>query len=186
VRRGHLGRLERDHRVAPGAVGRDEPVVEVLHRRLRMERDHRVLELVGADPGHHVRRDQHEAVADGDLAAPDVGLQVAGREAALAVRIRERRQPSLADQVGLGRADRRDVELVVPDDRDPDPDRAVVVRAVEAEPLALVVEALVGRRDRLLDADPDPGRLVVVVLAPDRLGRRAASPPGSAPSRPST
>ena len=42
--------------------------------------------------------------------------------------IRQRRQAGLADQVGLGRADRRDVQLVAADDRDPDPDRAVVVR----------------------------------------------------------
>ena len=141
--RGHLGRLECDHRVAAGAIRRHEPVMEMLHRGLRMERDHRVLELVGADPGHDVRRDEDEAVADGDFAAPDVGLQVAGREAALAVRIGERRESRLADQVRLCGADRRDVQLVVADDGDPDPDRAVVVRSVETEPLPLVIEALV-------------------------------------------
>jgi hypothetical protein len=35
-----------------------------------------------------------------------------------------------------------------------------------------VEEALVGGRDRLLEADPDPRRLVVVVLVADRLGRQ--------------
>ena len=53
--RRHLGRLERDHRVASCAIGREEPVMEMLHRGLRMERDHRVLELVSAKPRHHVR-----------------------------------------------------------------------------------------------------------------------------------
>jgi hypothetical protein len=36
-----------------------------------------------------------------------------------------------------------------------------------------VEEALVGRRDRLLETDPDAGRLVVVVLVADRLGGEA-------------
>ena len=162
-----------------------EAVVEVLHRRLRVERDHRVLELVGRRAGHDVRRDEDERVADRDLAAPDVGLEVARRQAALAVRVRQRRQPGLADQVGLGRADRRDVQLVAADDRDADPDRAVLAVAVQAEPVALVVQPLVRGRDRLLDADPDPGRLVVVVLAPDRLGGELRRLLGRWPTRPS-
>src|SRR5207249_3537197 len=80
-------------------------------------------------------------------------------------------QAGLANQVGLSRPDRRDVQLVAADDGDADPDRAVVAGAVEAEPLPLMAEPLVGRRDRLLDADADAGRLVVVIHAADRLGR---------------
>src|SRR6185503_19982498 len=89
---------------------------------------------------------------------------------ALAVGVRQRRQARLADQVGLGRADRPDVELVAADDRDADPDRAVLAVTMKAEAVALVVQPLVGRGDRLLDADADPRRLVVVVLTPDRFG----------------
>ena len=168
--RGDLGGLEGDHRVAAVAVGGEEAVVEVLHRRLRMERDHRVLELIRTEPAHHVRRDQDERVADRDLAAPDVGLQIAGRQAPLAVRVGQGREAGLADEVRLRRPDRGHVQLVGPDDGDPDPDRPVLRRPVQPEPFPLVVEPLVRRRDRLLDADPDPGRLVVVILAPDRLG----------------
>jgi hypothetical protein len=170
VRRRHLGRLEGDHRVASRAVRGDEPMVEVLHRGLRMKRDHRVLQLIGPEPGHHVRRDEHERIAHRDLAAPDVRLEAGRREAALAVRIGQRGQASLPDEVGLGRSDRRHVHLVATDNGDPDPDRTVVVRSVQAEPLALMAESLVRRCDRLLDADPDPSRFVVVVLATDRLG----------------
>ena len=85
------------------------------------------------------------------------------------MRIRESGQSRLADEVGLGRADRPDVELVAADHRDADADRAVDAVAMEREPIALVAEPLVGRPDGLLQADPDPGRLVVVELAPDRL-----------------
>ena len=118
-------------------------------------------------------RDEHERVADRDLAAPDVRLELARRQAALAVRVGQRRQARLADQVGLGRADGRHVHLVAADDGDRDADRAVAVGRLEAEPVRLVGEPLVGGRDRLLEADPDAGRLVVVVLVPDRLGGEA-------------
>jgi len=109
VSRGHLGGLQGDHRVTRRPVGGHEPVMEVLHRRLRVERDHGVLQLVRPELRHDVRRDEDERVADGDLAAPDVGLQVVRRETALAMRIGKGRQPRLADEVGLGRADRPDV-----------------------------------------------------------------------------
>src|SRR5437879_5390957 len=83
-------------------------------------------------------------------AAPDVRFEAGRRQAAFAVWVGQGRQPRLPDQVGLGRPDRRDVELVAPDDGDPDPDRAVVLGPVEAQALALVAEPLVRRTDRLL------------------------------------
>ena len=127
----------------------------------------------GAELGDDVRRHEHERVADRDLAPPDVRLEGAGGQAALAMRVGQGRQARLADQVGLGRPDRRHVHLVAADDRHADPDRAVAVGRLEPEPVGLVGEPLVGRRDRLLEADPDPGRLVVVVLVADRLGDQA-------------
>ena len=114
-----------------------------------------------------------ERVADRDLAAPDVGLQVPRGQPALAVGVGQRREARLADEVGLGRPDGRHVHLAAADDRHADADRPVAVGGLEAEPVGLVGEPLVGRRDRLLEADPDPGRLVVVVLVADRLGRQA-------------
>ena len=172
-RRRDLGRLECDRAVAAGALGGPEPLVEVLHRGLGMERDHRVLQLVGAEPGHDVRRDEHQRVTDRDLAAPDLGLQAVGRQAALAMRVGQRRETGLADEVGLGRPDRRHVHLVATDDPDPDPDRPVLARDLQAKTVGLMEQALVGRGDGLLEADADPGRLVVVVLVADRLGREA-------------
>ena len=62
-RGGDLARLERDRAVAAGPAVGHEPVMEVLHRRLRVERQHRVLELVGAELGHDVRRHEDERVA---------------------------------------------------------------------------------------------------------------------------
>ncbi len=85
------------------------------------------------------------------------------------MRVGQRREARLADEVRLRGSDRRDVQLVAADDGHADPDRPVHAVAVEVEAIALVGEALVGRRDRLLEADPDPRRFVVVVLAPDRL-----------------
>ncbi len=172
-RRRDLGRLECDRPVAAGALGRPEPLVEVLHRGLGMERDHRVLQLVGAEPGHDVRRDEHQRVTDRDLAAPDLGFQAAGRQAALAMRVGQGREAGLADEVGLGRPDRRHVHLVATHDTDADADRPVLARDLQAETVGLVEQALVGRGDRLLEADADPRRLVVVILVADRLGREA-------------
>ena len=178
-----LGRLEGDRPVAAGAVGRDEAVVEMLHRRLRVERDHRVLELVRAEPGDQVRRGEDDRVADRHLAAPDVRLDLGGGQPAVPVRVGQGRQTRLPDEVGLGRADRDDVQLVAPDDGHGHPDRAV--RLVPGEPVALVAELLVGGLDRLLEADDDPGRLVVVVLLADRvrdeLGHLAEARPGVRP-----
>ena len=153
-----------------GSVGRPEAGVQVLHRRLRVERQHRVLELVGPEARDDVGRDEHERVADRDLAAPDVGLQAARGQAALAVGVGQRREAGLADQVGLRGPHGRHVHLVAADHRDPDADRPVAVGRLEAEPVGLVDQPLVRGRDRLLEADPDPGRLVVVVLVADRLG----------------
>jgi len=57
------------------------------------------------------------------------------------------------------------------DDGDPDADRTRILPEVPT--LAGMGEALVRGLDRLDEADPDPGRLVVVVLVPDRLGGEA-------------
>ena len=99
-------------------------MVDVLHRRLRVERDQGVLELVGAEARDDVRGHEHELVADVDLAAPDVRLELRGRQAAVAVGIGQGRQARLADEVGLGRPDGADVHLVAADHRDADADRA--------------------------------------------------------------
>ena len=147
--------------------------VEVLHRGLRMEREHRVLELVGSQAGDDVGRDQRQGVADRDLAAPDVWLQAAGRQPSLAMRIGQGREASLTDQERLSRPDGRHVGLVPTHDREADADRTVAVSGLEPQPVGLVDESLVGGRDRLLDADADPGRLVVVVLVADGLGGKA-------------
>ena len=170
-RRRHLGRLERDRPITAGALGCLETLVEVLHGRLRMERDHRILELVRTELGDDVRRDEHERVADRNLAAPHLRLESAGRQASFAMRVGQGREPGLTDEVRLGRADRRHVHLVAADHADPDADGAVVAGRFQAEAIRLVQESLVGSRDRLLQADADPGRFVVVVLVPDRLGR---------------
>ena len=192
VRRADLGRLERERAVAAVAVGRDEPGVEVLDGRLGVERDQRVLEGVGADPGDHVCRDEAEGVAHGQLAPPDLGLQLRDRQAALPVRVGEGGQPRLADEVGLGGAHGGDVELPAADHGDRDADRAGAVLLV-AQPVAvpLVGQALVGDAEHLRQALADPGRLVVVVLVADRVGDDAASPralagPGRARSRAGT
>jgi hypothetical protein len=116
---------------------------------------------------------QDERVADRDLAAPDIRLQGAGRQSALAMRIGQRGQTRLADEVGLGRANGRDVHLAAADDGHADPDRPVAVRCPQPEAVGLMGEPLVRGRDRLLEADADAGRLVVVVLISDRLGRQA-------------
>jgi hypothetical protein len=137
-----------------------------------VEGQHRVLELVGPEPSDDVRRHEDQRIADRDLAAPHVGLEAARRQSSLAVRVGQRREPRLADEIGLGRPDRGDIHLVAADNGQANPDRAVALGRFQAEPVSLMDEALVGGRDRLLDADPDPGRLVVVVLVPDRLGRQ--------------
>ncbi len=172
VRGRHLGRLEGDRAVAARSVGGHEPVMEVLHGRLRVEGQHRILELVHPELGDDVRRHQDERVAHRDLTTPHVGFQRARRQAALPVGVGQGRQPRLADQVGLGRADGRDVHLAAPDDRHADADRAVPVGRLEPQPIGLVGKPLVGGPDRLLETDPDAGRFVVVVLVADRLGRQ--------------
>ena len=136
-----LGRLEGDRSVAAGSVCRHEPVVEVLHRGLRMERQHRVLELVGPELGDDVRRDEDERITDRDLAAPDVRLEVGRRETALPVRVGQRGQAGLADQVRLRGSDRRDVHLVAADHGHAHPDRPVAVGGLEPEPVGLVRRA---------------------------------------------
>ena len=136
-----------------------------------MERHQRVLERVGAERANDVRRDEQQLVTDVDLAAPDVRLQVGRRQAPIAVRVRERRQPGAPVEVGLGRPDGADVQLVVPDHGEPHADRPRILP--ERAALAGMGESLVRDLDRLHEADPDPGRLVVVVLAADRVGDEA-------------
>ena len=51
-------------RVRALAAGRHEQVVEVLDRRLRMERHDGVLELLGADHLGQVARDEQDGIAD--------------------------------------------------------------------------------------------------------------------------
>ena len=80
-------------------------------------------------------------------------------------------EKGLADQVGLGRADRADVELVAADHGHTDADGSIRAVTMKVQPVALVGEPLVRRGDRLLETDPDASRFVVVVLAPDGLRR---------------
>ena len=77
ARRRHLGRLEGDRAVAARTVGRHELLVKVLHRRLRVEGEHGVLEPVRTELGDDVGRDEHERITDRDLAPPDVRLELA-------------------------------------------------------------------------------------------------------------
>ena len=65
-----------------------------------------------------------ELVADVDLAAPHVRLEVRRGQAPLAMGIGQRREARAPAQVGLGRPDRAHVQLVIADDGDPHPDRA--------------------------------------------------------------
>ena len=112
--------------------------------------------------------------------APDLGLEVLDGQAAVAVGVGQRREPRLADEVGLGRPDGRDVQLAAADDGHRDADRpAVVGRVAHAVAVLLVGEPLVGDAQDLDQALPDAGRLVVVVLVADRVGdhpRRLAGP----------
>ena len=90
---------------------------------------------------------RRERVAHLELAAPDLGLQLHRGQAAVPVGIRERREAGLADEVGLRRADRRDVQLSPAHHRDRDADGTAAIGLVaEAVPVPLVGEALV--RDR--------------------------------------
>ena len=145
----------------------------MVDRRLGVERDHRVFQLVGPQAPHHVRRDEDERVSDRELAAPDIRLQVAGREAAIAVGVGQRREARAPDQVGLRRPNGRYVELVGADDGHGHADGpGSFLAASRGQSIPDVGEPLVGEPDGLLEADPDPGRLVVVVLAADRVRRK--------------
>ena len=122
-----------------------------------------------------------------ELAAPDLGLEVLDRQAAIAVGVGQGGQAGLADQVRLGRADRRHVQLAAADHGHRDADRPAVV-ALVAHPVAvaLVGEPLVGDAHHLGQALPDAGRLVVVVLVADRVGdhpRRLARAVAGGPRR---
>jgi hypothetical protein len=140
--------------------------MQVLHGRLGVERHHGVLELVRAQLRGHVGRHQDERVANGDLAAPHDRRGVLHRQAVPAAGVRERHQVRLSNQVGLRGAGRHDVELVAADHGDADADRAG--RPVtQPEPVPLGEEAAVRGADRLLQADDQSGRLVVVVLTLD-------------------
>ena len=143
--------------------------MNLLHRRLGVERDDRVLELAGPEGARDVRGDEDQGVAGGDLASPDIGGRVVVGKSVLAVRVREGQEVRLADEVGLDGAGGDDVELIAADDGDADPDRPAG-RLREPELLARRGQAPVGVPDRLLEADDQAGRLVVVVLGLDGLG----------------
>ena len=162
-----LGRLERQDGIRAAALGGHEEVVEVLRGGLRVERHERVLELLGADRPGHVAGDEQERVADGDLAAPDVDMDLVARRQALAtLLLGQRQEAGLAHEVGVGVADGRHVQLVAADDGDAGADGA----GGQAVALARLAERLVGGPDRLLEADGDARRLVVVVAVADRVG----------------
>ncbi|MEJ7696755.1 MAG: hypothetical protein WKF78_09125 [Candidatus Limnocylindrales bacterium] len=101
--------------------------MEMLHRGLRVQRQHRVLEFVRAERRDHVGGDQHEQISDRDLASPDVRLQTARWQATLTMGIGQGGEAGLADKVGLGGAHRRHVHLVAAHDGQADPDRAVAI-----------------------------------------------------------
>ena len=101
-------------------------------------------------------------------------------KAAAGVRVGKRQEVGLVDEVGLDRPGRRDVQLAAADHGDAEADGPAP--SAEAEALALGGEPAVRRADRLLEADDEAGRLVVVVLALDRVGdeaRRLLEPPGA-------
>ena len=125
------------------------------------------LELLGPDGLGHVARHEQEGVADAQLAAPDVdptGLVATAGEPGHRPAVGHQ-QPRVAHEVGLDRADRREVELVVADDRDADAERL----GGEAGALATSAQPAVGAADGLLEADGHAGGLVVVVLVADRV-----------------
>ena len=126
---GDLGCLQHETPVAASPAGLDELTVEVLERGLRVERDESVLEFLRPQAGDDVGRDEHELVADGELAAPDVRFQLRCRKAALAVRVRQRGEPGAPAEVRLRWADGCHVQLVVSDDRDRHADRGVPLGA---------------------------------------------------------
>ena len=174
-----LGRLEGQDRVRALAAGGHEQVVEVLDGGLRVERHDRVLELLGADrprsgcatPGAASRRPRTRPARRRRRRPSSAGRP--GPRLVLG-----HQQPRGADEVGLGVADRGHVELVAADDRE---------RRCRATPAAgrcpRGCRAACGwRSGRLLEADRDARRLVVVVLAPDRRRRPARSPRAAAPA----
>jgi hypothetical protein len=133
-----------------------------------MKRHERVLDRLRAKRLDDVRGDEHQLVADVDLATPHVRLELGRRQAAVTVRVRQRRQAGATAEIRLRRADGADVQLVVADDGQPHTDRALGV--AERASFAGVAQSLVRDLDRLDEADADPGRLVVVVLASNRVG----------------
>ena len=119
---------ERNGAVAAPAVSGDETGVDVLDRRLRVERDQRVLERVGADAGHDVGRDEAQGIAHGQLAAPHLGDEIVGGQPTLGVGVGECGQARLPDEVRLGRPHGGDVHLAAADDRHGHADGPVSVR----------------------------------------------------------
>jgi hypothetical protein len=141
-------------------------MVQVLGRRLRVQRDHGVLQLLGPDRLGERAGDEDQRLAHGEVAAPYLEAQVVRRGQALAVELLGKgEEPRLANEERMRRAQARHVQLVAADDAHGQPDRA----ALEALTLALVAEAAVYATDGLLEDDRDARRFVVVVVAPDRL-----------------
>ena len=177
--RRYLARLERQCGVAAAASGRHETIVQVFHRRLRVQRHDRVHELVRAQLRGHVGRDEDERVANRDLAAPHVRGDLLHRQAVGPPGLGQGQQVRLPDQVRLRGTGRDHVQLVAPHHRQADPDGTCRSTA-ERQPLPLGEEAPVGGPDRLLQAHDETSRFVVVVLALDGIGDemgRLANPP---------
>ena len=99
------------------------------------------------------------------------------------MRVGQGRQAGLADQVGLGRADRRDVQLVAADDGDPDPDRAVrrPCRAARAARAGGSGACWPTRSPSRCRPGSRPTRRSST--RPGSSRRRAGSPPGRGPTR---
>ncbi len=118
----------------------------------------------------NVGRHEDEAVARDDLAVPDLGpVDVLGRQAAVWTRVGESQEPRLPEHVCLGRADGGHVQLVSTDDGHGETNRARLA-GTDQGTVWRMEEHLVGRSDRLPQANRDAGREVVVVVVADPLG----------------
>ena len=168
----HLVGLESERGVAARTPGRDEAVVQVLHRRLGVERHDGILELVRAQLRRDVGGDEDERVPDRDLTPPDDRGRVLHRKAALPPSVGQGHEVRLADEVGLHGTGRDHVQLVAADHGQADPDGAGRPVA-EREPVPLGEEAAIRRADRLLETDDEARGLIVVVLALDGVGDEA-------------
>ncbi len=168
--------LDGEDRVRAVAARRHEQVMQVLDGRLRVQRHDRVLELLGTNHLGQVAGHQQQRVADGDLAPPDLDPQCVVRGQSRLLRVVGDQQARRPHEVRLGAPDCRDIQLVVADDRDGDAQRA----GWQAAALATAAQLAIGAPDRLLKTDGHARRLVVVILAPDRVRHERRGIPGAA------